>query len=392
MIFLGLAGLQDPPRKEAYDAVLKCQKAGIKPVMITGDHAVTARAIAKALSIFHEGDRVVTGRELDDMSDIALNELLPKISVFARVTPAHKLRIVRAFKARGDIVAMTGDGVNDAPAVKEADIGVSMGITGTDVTKEAASVILLDDNFATLVYAVEEGRVIYQNIRKFIRYLLSCNIGEVFTMFFSMLAGMPVPLVPIQILLINLVTDGLPAVALGMEPPEKDVMLQEPRGADESVFSRGLAGTIIMRGLLIGITTVAVFVALLNQSGSLECARTGALLTLVSTQLIHVFECKSEQRGLFSINPLDNLWLVGAVLVSASTIYFALYHPVLSALFCTVPLTGDQLFTVFSYCLVVPVASGLLLSLKNQAMRGRRQKRENASLFSSTGRASRAGE
>lgn len=369
MVFAGLAGLIDPPRKEAYDAVLNCRRARIKPVMITGDHAVTARAIAKELSIFQEGDRVVTGRELDDMTGEQLERLLPKISVFARVTPAHKLRIVRAFKARGEVVAMTGDGVNDAPAVKEADIGVSMGVTGTDVTKEAASVILMDDNFATLVYAVEEGRVIYQNIRKFIRYLLSCNIGEVFTMFFSMLAGMPVPLIPIQILLVNLVTDGLPAVALGLEPAEKDVMNRPPRGSGESVFSHGLAGTILTRGLLIGLTTIAVFVSLLHSSGSLETARTGALLTLVCTQLIHVFECKSETRGLFSINPLDNLALVGAVIVSAAAMYFALYNPFLAKAFFTVPLTGRQLLTVFSYSLAVPAVSGILLAFKRTARR-----------------------
>ncbi|MCI8442049.1 MAG: cation-translocating P-type ATPase [Provencibacterium sp.] len=374
MVFVGLAGLIDPPRKEAYDAVLKCRRAGIKPVMITGDHAVTARAIAKQLSIFREGDRVVTGQELDDLNDRQLKELLPKISVFARVTPAHKLRIVRAFKAQGNVVAMTGDGVNDAPAVKEADIGVSMGVTGTDVTKEAASVILLDDNFATLVYAVEEGRAIYQNIRKFIRYLLSCNIGEVFTMFFAMLAGMPVPLIPIQILLVNLVTDGLPAIALGLEPAERDVMDQPPRGAGESVFSRGLAGTIITRGLLIGLTTVSVFVSLLQGSGSLQTARTGALLTLVSTQLIHVFECKSETRGLFSINPFDNPALLGAAVLSAAAMYFALYNPFLAKIFFTAPLTGSQLFIVFSCCLAVPAASGLIAAVKNagrRRMRGR---------------------
>lgn len=369
MVFAGLVGLIDPPRREAFDAVLKCRRAGIKPVMITGDHAVTARAIAKELSIFREGDRVVTGRELDDMDNGQLEAMLPKISVFARVTPAHKLRIVRAFKAQGSVVAMTGDGVNDAPAVKEADIGVSMGITGTDVTKEAAAVILLDDNFATLVYAVEEGRAIYQNIRKFIRYLLSCNIGEVFTMFFAMLAGMPVPLIPIQILLINLITDGLPAVALGLEPAEKDVMSRPPRGAGESVFSRGLAGAIIIRGLLIGLTTVAVFVSLLQGGGELQTARTGALLTLVCTQLIHVFECKSETKSLFSINLFDNPALLGAAAVSAVVMYFALYNPFLAKIFFTCPLTLRQLGTVFSYCLAVPVISGMIAAVKNAGRR-----------------------
>lgn len=374
-IFVGLCGLLDPPRKEAAPAVRLCRSAHIRPVMITGDHAVTARAIAGALDIWREGDRVLTGRDLDALDDEALAAVLPQVSVFARVTPAHKLRIVRALRARGEIVAMTGDGVNDAPAVKEADIGVAMGRTGTDVTKEAASVILLDDNFATLVYAVEEGRVIYQNIRKFIRYLLSCNLGEVFTMFFAMLAGMPVPLVPIQILLVNLVTDGLPAVALGMEPPSGDVMSTPPRRASDSVFSGGLAFTIVLRGLLIGITTVAVFVSLLLSSGEVAVARTGAMLTLVCTQLIHVFECKSETKGLFSINPFDNLWLCGAVLVSGVMVYLSLYNPVLAGLFGTVPLGGGDLRTVFSYCLCVPLISGIVLAVKGKTAKKRRRSR-----------------
>lgn len=371
LIFVGLAGMIDPPRREAFEAVKKCRRAGIRPVMITGDHAVTARAIAGQLRIYQEGDRVVSGQELDQMDADALARLLPKVSVFARVTPAHKLRIVRAFKAQGNVVAMTGDGVNDAPAVKEADIGVSMGVTGTDVTKEAAAVILMDDNFATLVYAVEEGRVIYQNIRKFIRYLLSCNIGEVFTMFFAMLAGMPAPLIPIQILLVNLATDGLPAIALGLEPAPEDVMDTPPRAAGESVFSHGLAGTILIRGLLIGLTTVAVFVSLLGPGKDLQAARTGALLTLVCTQLIHVFECKSETKGLFSINPFDNPALLGAAAVSAAAMALAIYHPVLAGIFSTVPLSGNQLLTVFSYCLAVPVLSGLLLAARKRRRRGK---------------------
>lgn len=367
LIFTGMAGMIDPPRKEAFDAVIKCREAGIRPVMITGDHAVTARAIAEELTIYQPGDRIMTGRELDKTSDEALTRMISNISVFARVTPAHKLRIVRALKKQGHTVAMTGDGVNDAPAVKEADIGVSMGITGTDVTKEASSVILLDDNFATLVAAVEEGRVIYRNIRKFIRYLFSCNIGEVVTMFFAMLMGMPVPLLPIQILLVNLATDGLPAIALGLEPPDKDVMRQRPRRANESVFSNGLGFTIVIRGLLIGLCTLGVFVSLIRSSGDLLTARTGALLALVLMQLIHVFECKSETKGLFSINPLNNLKLVGAVAVSAILMYLAIYNPVLGSIFRAVPLTGEQLRTVLTYCVFVPIVSGIILMIKNRA-------------------------
>ena len=364
LIFIGLAGLLDPPRREAFEAVRRCREAHIRPVMITGDHAVTAKAIARELKIYREGDKILTGRELDALSDGQLEAVLPRVSVFARVTPAHKLRIVRAFRRLGNIVAMTGDGVNDAPAIKEADIGVAMGITGTDVTKEASSVILLDDNFATLVAAVEEGRVIYQNIRKFIRYLLSCNIGEVFTMFFAMLLGMPVPLLPIQILLVNLVTDGLPAVALGLEPAEPDVMRRRPRRSDESVFSGGLAATILIRGILIGLTTLGVFIAILRQGASLETARTAALLTLVTTQLIHVFECKSETRGLFSINPFNNLKLVGAVAVSAAAVYLTLFHPTFNQIFLTVPLTSRQLGLVFGCCAAVPLVSGVALAIR----------------------------
>ncbi len=292
LIFCGLAGMIDPPRKEAFEAVAKCRRAQIRPVMITGDSKQTACAIASELKILTPGSQVLTGEQLDSMDEESFLRVLPQTSVFARVSPAHKLRIVKGLKAQGNIVAMTGDGVNDAPAVKEANIGVSMGKNGTDVTKEASSVILMDDNFATLVSAIEEGRVIYRNIRKFIRYLLSCNIGEVVTMFLAMLMGMPVPLLPIQILLINLVTDGLPAIALGLDPPDRDVMEMKPRRSSDSIFSGGLLSVILFRGILIGLTTVAVFSMLLTGGASLETARTGALVTLILTQLIHVFECK----------------------------------------------------------------------------------------------------
>ncbi len=364
LIFVGLMGMLDPPRREAYTAVKKCKDAGIRPIMITGDHASTARAIASKLKILNDDDIVMTGSELDTADDDKLLNLLPKISVFARVTPAHKLRIVKAFKSLGHIVAMTGDGVNDAPAIKEADIGVSMGITGTDVTKEAADVILLDDNFATLVSAVEEGRVIYSNIRKFIRYLLSCNIGEVVTMFFAMLFGLPIPLIPIQILLINLVTDGLPAIALSLEPAEDDTMKRLPRSADESVFSNGLAKTICIRGLLIGLTTLGVFYMLYIQSNSIALARTGALLTLVLTQLIHVFECKSETRGLLAIPIFNNKPLLFSVLCSIIFMYLVIYTQFFSSIFQTVPLSGKHLITVLLFCLTVPIISSFLKKTK----------------------------
>lgn len=222
--FLGLMAMKDPLRAEAAKAVAECQRAGIKTVMITGDHKLTAQAIAKEAGIMKAGSIALTGDELDRMDDKQLDEVIENCRVFARVTPEHKLRIVKAFKSRGHVCAMTGDGVNDAPAIKEADIGVSMGISGTEVTKQAADVILLDDNFATLVNSVEEGRTIYQNIRKFVRYLISCNIGEVITMLGGILMGLPMVLLPAQILLVNLVTDSLPAIALGLEPAESSVM------------------------------------------------------------------------------------------------------------------------------------------------------------------------
>ncbi|HEX2946337.1 MAG TPA: calcium-translocating P-type ATPase, SERCA-type [Clostridia bacterium] len=357
LIFTGLIGMLDPPRPEAAEAVLKCRLAGIKPVMITGDHKLTAVSIAKELDIFQEGEKVLTGAELDTMDERSLEKVAGDVSVYARVSPKHKLMIVRALKKLGNIVAMTGDGVNDAPAIKEADIGVSMGQTGTDVTKEASAMVLLDDNFATIIAAIEEGRVIYNNIRKFIRYMLACNIGEVLNMFIGMLAGLPVPLLPIQILWVNLVTDGLPAVALGFDPPEKDVMKRPPRGPDESIFSHGLSAIILTRGVLIGLTTLAVFVTMIHFTADVGLARTGAFVTLMLIQLIHVFECKSETRTIFQIPLLNNLYLVFAVLISLAMVLAVVYIPSLQGIFKTVPLSLNDWFIVGGMSFLVPVAA-----------------------------------
>ncbi|MFT8889565.1 MAG: cation-translocating P-type ATPase [Ethanoligenens sp.] len=366
LTFAGLAGMIDPPRKEAFTAVRKCVRAGIRPVMITGDHKKTAAAIARELGILRGSDGVLTGSELDAMSDAELMRAVKHTSVFARVSPGHKLRIVRSFKRNGNVVAMTGDGVNDAPAVKEADIGVSMGKTGTDVTKEASAIILLDDNFASMVAAVEEGRVIYSNIRKFIRYLLSCNIGEILTMFIGMLMGLPIVLQPIQILWVNLVTDGLPAIALGLEPPEDDVMEQKPRGIDESVFSNGLLGMMIFRGCLIGLSTLGAFISVLRLSGDLTMARTAAFLTLVAVQLVHVFECKSERLTLPHIPLFNNIWLVAAALVSGALMLVVICVPTLRPVFGTTPLGFAATLRVVGYTLIGPVLSSILFGGKSR--------------------------
>lgn len=362
--FLGIMGLSDPPRPEAKQAVKECRKAGIKTVMITGDHKLTACAVAKQVGILNDGELSVTGSELDRMTDEQLADMIDNISVYARVTPAHKLRIIKAFKSKNKICAMTGDGVNDAPAVKEASIGVSMGISGTDVTKQAADVILLDDNFATLVNAVEEGRTIYQNIRKFVRYLISCNIGEVITMLGGILMGLPMVLVPAQILIVNLATDGLPAVALGLEPSDKSVMKKPPRKESDSFFSDGLLGRIILRGILIGLCTLGCFTLLLKMGCTLEASRTGALITLIVSQLIHVFECKSEEKTLFSVPFLSNPFLIFSVITSVLCLLVCIYIPLLGSVFSLVkPDLAIWLISI-GFSFAVPVLAGIFSKIK----------------------------
>ncbi|MEK3915335.1 calcium-translocating P-type ATPase, SERCA-type [Paenibacillus sp. FSL H7-0331] len=343
LVFIGLTGMIDPPRREVRDAITKCRKAGIKTVMITGDHQGTAEAIAKQLGIMPASNGLtLNGQQLTMLSDDELDKLVEDTSVYARVSPEHKLRIVKSLQRQGHVVAMTGDGVNDAPAIKAADIGIAMGISGTDVSKEAASLVLSDDNFASIVSAIEEGRGIYENIRKFIRYLLASNVGEIMTMFLAMMAGLPLPLVPIQILWVNLVTDGLPAMALGVDQAEKDLMQQKPRGARESIFARRLGWKIISRGMLIGVCTLAAFLIALQQglhddASTLIKAQTVAFATLVMAQLIHVFDCRSS-RSIFHRNPLQNRYLVLAVLSSLLLMLAVLYIEPLQPIFKTVPL------------------------------------------------------
>jgi Ca2+-transporting ATPase len=337
--------------------------------MITGDHKETAAAIAGSIGIYRKGDMILTGSEMDKMTDEQLGERCGRVSVYARVYPKHKLRIIKAYRNKGHIVAMTGDGVNDAPAIKDADIGIAMGKSGTDVTRQSAAMILMDDNFSSIVAAVEEGRNIYSNIRKFIRYLLSCNVGEVLTMFLATLAGLPIPLLPAQILIVNLATDGLPAIALGMEPGDPDAMNQPPRSPNESVFAHGLSSVIVTRGILIALSTLATFMIVFHFSKNLETARTATLVTLVVAQLIHVFECKSETRGLFELNLFSNPYLVYAVLSSVLLLLGVIYLPFAGKVFGTMPLKTNEWMVAGGISLLVPIAHSLVREIKNKKLR-----------------------
>jgi Ca2+-transporting ATPase len=366
LVFIGLAGMTDPPRKEALEAVYRCRMAGIKTVMITGDHKETAKAIATTLDIYRDGDQILTGSEMDQLTDKQLENVCNQTTVYARVYPRHKLRIVRAYRAKGHIVAMTGDGVNDAPAVKDADIGIAMGKSGTDVTRQSAAMILMDDNFSSIVAAVEEGRNIYSNIRKFIRYLLSCNVGEVLTMFLASLVGLPIPLMPAQILIVNLATDGLPAIALGLEPGEPEIMNKPPRSPDESIFAHGLSGIIAIRGILIALSTLASFLIVFANSKNIATARTAALVTLVLSQLIHVFECKSETRGLFEIKLFSNMYLVLAVISSLLMLLGVIYLPFMIPIFGTVPLKLNEWLISGGISLLVPIVFSIWRDIKNK--------------------------
>ena len=335
LTFIGLYGLIDPPRKEVKTAIEECRQAGIKTVMITGDHVKTAHAIAKNINLLPENGMILEGHQLNKMSVTELEDIIDDTYVFARVTPEHKLKIVKAFQKKGHIVAMTGDGVNDAPAIKASDIGISMGISGTDVTKEASSLVLMDDNFATIKSAIHEGRNIFENIRKFIRYLLASNVGEILVMLFAMLLAMPLPLVPVQILWVNLVTDGLPAMALGLDKAEENVMRRSPRNPKEGVFARGLGYKIISRGILIGLVTLIGFIMTYqNNPDNLVYGQTVAFTTLVVAQLIHVFDCRSE-NSVFDRNPFGNIYLVFAVISSLLLLLVVIYWEPLQPIFHT---------------------------------------------------------
>lgn len=365
-VFLGLMGMLDAPRSEAKEAVKELRKAGIRTVMITGDHRLTAEAVAKEVGILRRGDMVISKDEIDRMSDKELDRIISKAAVFARVDPSDKLRIVQSLKRKGNIVAMTGDGVNDAPAVKEADIGIAIGQNGSEACKQAADMILLNDNLSTICEAVRQGRTVYMNIRKFVRYLISCNIGEVMVIFLSIVLGMPVVLLPTQILLVNLVTDGLPAMALSLEKSESDILRMKPSEFSGSFFSGGLLGKISVRGILIGLCTLGCFAYSLKLGCTLETARTCALVTLIASQLIHVFECRSEHKSVFRMNPFENPALILAVLVSGGVTALCIYLPFLSVAMETTPLILPEMAWSLMFAAAVPIASGLLGLIANR--------------------------
>ena len=326
LTFMGLVGMIDPPRPEAKEAVAVCRKAGIKPVMITGDHVVTASAIAKELGILVDGDRAITGAELDAMNDDQLDANVEKISVYARVSPENKIRIVKAWQRKGQVVSMTGDGVNDAPALKAADIGCAMGITGTDVAKGAADMTLTDDNFATIVDAVREGRGIYANIKKVVGYLLGTNIGEVITVFCAMLLWHKTPLLSMQLLWINLVTDSLPAIALGMEAVEADVMEHKPKPKDEGIFAHGLGIRVVLQGCMFALLTLVGFWLGEKTTGTLEGGQTMAFMVLALCQIVQAYNMRSE-HSLFRIGPFGNKNLNLAALASTALVALVLFTP-----------------------------------------------------------------
>jgi len=363
MVFCGLVGMIDPPREEIKEAVKLCDQAGIRSVMITGDHKLTAVAIAKELGILKEG-MAFTGTEIDNMSEKEFESLVEKIEVYARVSPAHKLRVVEALTRRGHVVAMTGDGVNDAPALKKADIGIAMGITGTDVTKEAADMILTDDNFASIVSAVEEGRGIFGNIKKYLVYLLSCNLGEILLMaiviLFGPLFGLPaatIPLTAIQILYVNLATDGLPAIALSVDPPDHDIMKHKPRPRNQSIFTGPVLKYLAGAGIWTAIVALVVFLWALSSGRDHSEAQTMCFVTLILVQFFNSFNCRSLDYSLFKLGLFTNRWLLLAIGWECVMLGIVVYLPILQGPFNTYALTlVDWMIAIISASSIFIVA------------------------------------
>lgn len=359
LIFMGLVSMIDPPREESREAVSEAKRAGIRPVMITGDHKITATAIAEQIGIFSEGDMAVTGQELDEMSDAELDENIEKISVYARVSPENKIRIVDAWQRKGAVTAMTGDGVNDAPALKKADIGVAMGITGTEVSKDAASMILTDDNFATIIKAVANGRNVYRNIKNAVKFLLSGNMAGIMAVLYTSLAALPVPFQPVHLLFINLLTDSLPAIALGVEPHSKAVMEQRPRPMSESILTKPYLLSIATEGVSIGVMTMAAFlIGYTSQNAAL--ASTMAFGTLCMSRLVHGFNCKDDKPVIFTKRFFNNKYLIGAFVLGMILITSVLMIPGLHGMFKVVTLSLKQLMTVYGLALLnLPVIQGM---------------------------------
>ena len=359
MIFVGLISMMDPPREESKDAVSECISAGIRPVMITGDHKVTASAIAKEIGILKNENEAVDGAEIDNMTDEELQNYVDKISVYARVSPEHKIRIVRAWQNRGNIVAMTGDGVNDAPALKQADIGVAMGITGSEVAKDAADVVLADDNFATIVKAVENGRNLYINIKNSIKFLLSGNTAGILAVLYASLAGLAVPFAPVHLLFINLLTDSLPAIALGVEPHSKSVMNDKPRPVNESILTKDFIIDVLREGIVICLGTMAAYYIGLNTGGA-GMAMTMAFSTLCLSRLIHGFNCKSKEPVIFTKKMFNNKYIWAAFFVGFILLNVVLIVPALFGLFEITPLTTNLLFTVYGLSFATFVVNQLI--------------------------------
>ena len=360
-IFLGLQGMMDPPRKEVKEEIQKCRNAGIKVVMITGDHPSTAAAIGKQIGL---GAKILTGKQIDELPD--LNSVVEDIIIFARVSPEHKLRIVEALKSKGHIVAMTGDGVNDAPALKKADIGIAMGMTGTDVAKEASDMILSDDNFKSIVSAVEEGRGIYDNIKKFLRFQLSTNAGAILTVFIGTLVGLPLPLTALQLLWINVIVDGPPALSLSVEPLDPESMKQPPRNPREQILSRKMLTYIFATGSMMAIGTLGIFSYMLSIEPSK--AQTLAFTTFVFFQLFNVFNCRSDIHSIFKIGFFSNrtsiLSITGVILIQAAIVYL----PQVQGVFGTVPLSlKDWLFSA-AVASSIFIAFEISKSFKNKSM------------------------
>lgn len=351
LIFVGLISMMDPPREESAQAVAECIRAGIKPIMITGDHKITAAAIAKRIGILKEESEACEGSEIDNLSDEELKNFVEGISVYARVSPEHKIRIVRAWQEKGNIVSMTGDGVNDAPSLKQADIGVAMGITGSEVSKDAASMVLTDDNFATIIKAVENGRNVYKNIKGSIQFLLSGNFGGILAVLYAAIAGLPVPFAPVHLLFINLLTDSLPAIALGLEPHTKAVMDEKPRPMNESILTKDFITKIGIEGLSIGVTTMIAFM-IGYRSGNAVLASTMAFGTLCTARLVHGFNCKSDRPLIFTKRFFNNIYLIGAFLLGLVLITSVLMIPALDSIFKVQTLSISQLMTVYGLALV----------------------------------------